>query len=159
MLSVTYIIRNEFFIKFNSNIYARYLFKRAGANIRIKAGAIIDSPENLEAGDNFNLGEYSFIAAQGGIIIGHNVIIGHHVSILSSTHALETTDIPIAQQGMKLSGIVIENDVWIGSGARILPGIHIGSGAVIGTNAVVTKDVEPFMVVGGVPAVLIRKRK
>lgn len=54
--------------------------------------------------------------------------------------------------------IVIGNDVWIGYEAVILSGVHIGNGAIIGTRAVVTKDVEPYTIVGGVPAKPIRKR-
>ena len=54
--------------------------------------------------------------------------------------------------------IIIGNDVWIGYEAVIMPGVHIGNGAIIGTRAVVTRDVEPYTIVGGVPAKPIRKR-
>lgn len=59
----------------------------------------------------------------------------------------------------KLKGdIVIGNDVWIGSNAKIMSGVHVGDGSIIAANAVVTKDVEPYTVVGGVPAKMIKKR-
>mgnify|MGYP002936851509 CR=1 FL=1 len=67
--------------------------------------------------------------------------------------------LPPAKTDMPLKGdTVIENDVWIGQNSVILPGVHIGDGAIIGTRAVVTKDVPPYTIVGGVPARPIRKR-
>jgi len=159
LLPFTYMIRNDFFLGFNSLIYAKYLFRKAGINARIKAGVIIDSPADMTIGDNFNLGEYSFVAAQGGITCGDNVIIGHHVSILSATHPIGSIEGPIAMQSLKLAAVIIEDDVWIGSGARVLPGIHIGKGAVIGANAVVTKNVPSYAVAAGIPASVLRIRK
>ena len=62
------------------------------------------------------------------------------------------------QGGKEVAPVVIGDDVWIGSRVIILPGVKIGNGSVIGAGAVVTKDVEPYSVVGGVPAKLIRRR-
>ncbi|MFA6107775.1 MAG: acyltransferase [Candidatus Latescibacterota bacterium] len=117
----------------------------------------MDCPERIHAGDDLSIGEYSFIAANGGLWIGHRVMIGHQVSILTADHIFERTDRPIAEQGLTMMPVRIGNDVYVGCGARLV-GASIGDGAVVGAGAVVTQDVEPMMVVAGVPARVIRKR-
>ena len=85
--------------------------------------------------------------------------MGPNVTILTHTHIIDRTDIPMGQQGMRIAEVVIGNDVWIGMRVIIMPGIKIGDGAVIGAGAVVTKDVPDFAIVGGVPAKIIKYRK
>lgn len=82
--------------------------------------------------------------------------MGLDVTIL--THNIERTDIPMGQQGMRVSEVVIGNDVWIGMRVIMMPGVKVGDGAVIGAGSVVTKDVPDFAIVGGVPAKVIRYR-
>ena len=86
-------------------------------------------------------------------------MMGPNVTILTHTHIIDRTDIPMGQQGMRIAEVVIGNDVWIGMRVIIMPGIKIGDGAVIGAGAVVTKDVPDFAIVGGVPAKIIKYRK
>lgn len=86
-------------------------------------------------------------------------MMGPDVSILTHTHNIERTDIPMGQQGMRVSEVVIGNDVWIGMRVVIMPGVRIGNGVVIGAGAVVTKDVPDYAIVGGVPARIIKFRK
>jgi len=95
----------------------------------------------------------------GEIIIGNNVMLAPRVVVLGAMHAHENRNIPIREQGMIAGQVTIENDVWIGTNAVINPGVRIGTGAVIGANAVVTKDVEPYTIVGGVPARVIGYRE
>lgn len=95
----------------------------------------------------------------GPITIGENVLMGPEVVIYTSGHKFDNTDIPIAQQGStEVKPVIIESDCWIGRRVIIMPGVHIGKGSVIGACAVVTKDVPPFTIVGGVPARIIGKR-
>ncbi len=87
-------------------------------------------------------------------------MIAPNVSILNSTHKYEQVDIPMIEQGEETNlNPVIEDDVWIGRNVVIMPNIKIGKGSIIGSGAVVTKNVEPYSIVGGVPAKLIKKRK
>lgn len=81
------------------------------------------------------------------------------MSVLTHTHNIERTDIPMGQQGMRVSEVVIGNDVWIGMQVIIMPGVKVGNGVVIGAGAVVTKDVPDYAIVGGVPAMIIKFRK
>ena len=98
-------------------------------------------------------------SVHGPLKIGDNVMMGPDVTILTHTHNIERTDIPMGQQGMRVAEVVIGNDVWIGMRVVIMPGVKVGNGAVIGSCAVVTKDVPDFAVVGGVPAKIIKSRR
>ena len=71
-------------------------------------------------------------------------MMGPDVTILTQTHNIERTDIPMGQQGMRVAEVFIGNDVWIGMRVVIMPGVKVGNGAVIGAGAVVTKDVPDF---------------
>jgi maltose O-acetyltransferase len=108
-------------------------------------------------GSNCQINENVFIQ---GATIGSFVMIAPNVSILTKGHSFQDTEIPMIQQGDTEELIpVIEDDVWIGRSAIIMPGVTLGKGSIIGAGAVVTKDVEPYSIVGGVPAKLLRKRK
>ena len=74
------------------------------------------------------------------------------------SHAYDTREIPIIDQGYYDAPIVVEDDVWIGFGAIILAGVTIGRGAIIGAGSVVNKDVPPYAIVGGVPAKVLKMR-
>jgi serine acetyltransferase len=113
----------------------------------------------------FEIGDHSYIgcnavigAGGGGIKIGNNVLIGQTVNMHSESHVIGDIAVPIRDQGISFQGIVIEDDVWIGSKATILDGVVIGSGAVIGAGAVVTKSVPAYGIAVGVPARVIATR-
>lgn len=98
-------------------------------------------------------------SVHGPLSIGDNVMMGPDVVILTHTHNIDRIDIPMGQQGSRIAKVSIGNDVWIGMRSIIMPGVTIGSGAVIGAGAVVTKDVPDYAIVGGVPARIIKFRK
>ncbi len=112
----------------------------------------------FEIGDNSNIGAYAYMGAAGGIRIGRNVMMGPRVSLLAEQHNIDRTDIPMKDQGTSRKGIIIEDDVWLGANCCVLDGVTVGTGAVIAAGAVVSKDVPPFAIVGGVPAKIIRMR-
>jgi acetyltransferase-like isoleucine patch superfamily enzyme len=103
------------------------------------------------------IGEYSVIRGQGGVTIGDRVYTSPLTQILAVNHVYEDPDKPFVDQGITAQGIVIEDDVWIGAGAIILDGVCVGKGAVISAGAVVTNEVPPHTVVGGVPAKKIKE--
>lgn len=114
--------------------------------------------EGMVIGDNSNIGPYNFVGCSGFVNIGKNVLIGSHVVILAESHIFESTDKLMKSQGLTREGITIEDDCWLGTGSKILDGVTIGEGSIVGAGAVVTKSVEPYSIVAGVPARLIRKR-
>lgn len=121
-------------------------------------GAFIQHSYGLEVGRNFNINRGVNIYARGGVKIGDYVLIGPNVIIASSQHRYNIRGLPILFQGHEKQQVVIGNDVWIGANAVILPGVTVGDGAIIGAGAVVTVDVEPYSIVGGVPACKIGER-
>lgn len=78
--------------------------------------------------------------------------------IHSANHVYDNPSIPIQKQGHEPRAITIEDDVWIAANVTVLPGIRIGRGSVVAAGSVVTSDVDPYLVVGGVPARLIKPR-
>ena len=110
----------------------------------------------IRIGSNSLIGEYNVIRGQGGVTIGDRVYTSPMVQIVAVNHVFDDPDRPFIEQGITAEGIVIEDDVWIGSGAVITDGVHIGQGAVVAGGAVVTSDVDPHTIVGGLPARAIR---
>ncbi|MBC8207258.1 MAG: acyltransferase [Kiritimatiellaeota bacterium] len=115
--------------------------------------------DGLKVGDRSNIGSYSYIGCSGYIEIGNNVMMGPRVNLMAENHNFERTDIAMKEQGVTRSFIKIEDDVWLGVGSTVLAGVTIGRGSIVAAGAVVTKDVPPFSIVGGVPAKIIKNRK
>lgn len=117
----------------------------------------ISNGKNIEIGACCQINESVFIQ---GAIIGNFVMIAPHVAILSSSHKTESCKVPMILQGATTNNLpIIDDDVWIGRNALIMPGVHIGKGSIVGAGAIVTKNVPPYTVVGGIPAKEIKKRE
>jgi acetyltransferase-like isoleucine patch superfamily enzyme len=110
----------------------------------------------IKIGRQSLIGEYSVIRGQGGVEIGDRVYTSPFTQIIAVNHVFDDPRKPFVEQGITAEGIVIEDDVWLGAGAVITDGVRVGKGAVVAAGAVVTKDVEPHTVVGGVPAKRIK---
>lgn len=95
---------------------------------------------------------------KGKIVIGNYVLIAPNVVLRSSDHVVTDVNRPIRMQGHTGGEIIIEDDVWIAANVVVVGGVRIGKGSVIAAGAVVTHDVEPYTIVGGVPAKFIKKR-
>lgn len=116
-------------------------------------------PFYTDCGKNISVGKNVFINSgcrfqdQGGITIGDGALIGHNVVLATLNHDID----PRKRSTMHPAPIVIGKNVWIGANATVVPGVTIGDGAVIAAGAVVTKDVPANVIVGGVPAKIIKK--
>lgn len=127
-------------------------------NSKFETGIYISDAKKLQIGKHVRINENVFL--QGSVSIGDYVMIAPNVSIYSKTHNHHDVNIPMVLSGeSETKRVIIEDDVWIGINVVILPGIRIGKGAIIGANSVVTKDVKPYSIMGGLPAKLIRSRK
>jgi galactoside O-acetyltransferase len=162
--------------------YVRRRLKKAGAGLVVNPGVFITGHENIRLGVNVSLGRNSFMYAHHGsieigdntsinsnttvgaadsgrIVIGNDVIIAQNVVLRASDHQSESVEVLIKHQGHTGGEIVVEDGVWIAANAVVTRNVRIGAHSIVAAGAVVTKDVEPYTVVGGVPAVMIRSRK
>ncbi len=105
------------------------------------------------------IGPYSCISGPGHIKIGKRCLIASHVGIYANNHNFADLTRYICEQGITRKGIVIEDDCWLGSGVKVLDGVTIGQGSVIGAGAVVTKNIPPYSVAVGIPARVVSSRK
>jgi acetyltransferase-like isoleucine patch superfamily enzyme len=144
---VNYVIgRSKASIGKYSKIHPTVIF-RQGERITIGMHCLINHNNVLQAGK-----------FKGRIIIGNYVQTGANVMMFAFNHGTELNNIPMIDQDYWDGDIIIEDDVWIGAGSVILPGVTIGQGAVIASNAVVNKDIPQNAIYGGVPAKLLKYR-
>ena len=111
--------------------------------------------EKLVVGERCQLTSPLYLDLMDRVTIGDDVAVAHHVKLITTNHQIGPAHHRCG--AMQCTPIVIENGVWIGAAAIILPGVTVGAGSVVAAGAVVTKAVEPNTLVGGVPARLIRQ--
>ncbi|MHB8706027.1 MAG: acyltransferase [Coriobacteriia bacterium] len=135
-----------------------YGFASCGKDCLLLENVWVEYPEKLSLGEHVNVARGVIINAAGGVEIEDWVLLGPDVIIYSQDHVFDGIDVPISMAPDRRAPIRIERAAWIASRAIITAGVTIGEGAVVGAGAVVTRDVEPFTVVAGVPARVIRTR-
>ena len=142
---------------FRGTIYPFFL-KKCEGRLTVREYTHIWHIKKLTIGQKTSIGRHCIINAKGNVNIGSFVRIGPNVIINSINHNYLSKDTQIFHQGVIGKKVIIGDDVWIGSNSLILPGVIIGNGAVIAAGSVVTKNVEPYTVVAGSPAKLIKRR-
>lgn len=134
---------------------AKLILTECGKNVNIEKGAVFSSKVHL--GDNSGIGINASIA--GTTYIGNDVMMGPDCTIYTQNHRIDDTTIAMREQGLtKEQPVYIGNDVWIGGNVTILPGVRVGDHAVLAACAVVTKDVPPWAIAAGNPAVVKKFR-
>lgn len=136
----------------------KLFFDRLGKTVLIDYGTYFRYPKKIRIGDGVSINRgcelYAAHLATGGTItIGNNVALGPHVKVFAGGHDYNTLNL------VDTAGpVVIDDFVWIGGNSTILPGVHIGEGAVIGAGSVVTRDIPSYSIAVGNPARVIKQR-
>lgn len=125
-----------------------------GADIKVHCGG----NGCVEIGENTIIGAYSCLSGLH-IKIGNDCLIAPHVGIFANNHVFTDPNRKIREQKHTYKGVVIEDDCWLGSGVKVMDGVTIGKGSVIGAGAVVTKSIPPYSIAVGVPAKVVGKRE
>ncbi|MDX2230526.1 MAG: acyltransferase [Leptolyngbyaceae cyanobacterium bins.349] len=112
----------------------------------------------IKIGNSCFVNSFSVLYGHGNLTIGNDCLIGPQVTIVPANYGFQERDIPFRAQPTTMRGITLEDNVWIGAGATILDGCTVGKGAIVAAGAVVTKSVEPYSIVAGVPAKKIATR-
>jgi maltose O-acetyltransferase len=134
-------------------------FGACGNNVTIDDHVWIQCPERLFIGDDCRLHRMAYLDAIGVIEIGSHSGISSGAQIYSAKHKYKDKNRLYYYQGYDLSKVVIEEDVWVGSGALIMAGVTLRKGTIVAAGAVVTKDSEEYSVIAGVPAKKIGQRE
>jgi acetyltransferase-like isoleucine patch superfamily enzyme len=156
---IFFLPRYRFFNRIKS-FYLRLQGSNVGKKVVYYPNIKINPAFNITIGDNVDFAWGVLITTGGGVFIGDRTLVGYGTKIFSSNHV-----IPLRREKIFYSGhdkskpVKIGCDVWIGANCVILPGVSVGEGAVIAAGSIVTKSVDPFTVVGGNPAKLIKERK
>jgi len=139
--------------------HTQFLLSKAkcGENVSVRDRVTIYCPERLVLKNNVSINTGVTILAQGGVTIGEFAMIAPGVSIISVNHDYTKIGIEAHKTHIK-NHVTIGPNTWLAAGCIILPGVTVGEGAVVAAGSVVTRDVEPYTVVGGIPAVEIKKR-
>jgi putative colanic acid biosynthesis acetyltransferase WcaF len=136
------------------NFLLRLLGAQIGRDVHIYSSAVIYYPWQLVAGDESAIGEYAFIYNLGLVTIGARATISHRVHLCAGTHDYTKPEFPLLRPP-----IVIGEQAWICAEAFVGPGVTIGEGVIVGAGAVAMTDVEPWMIVAGNPAQVIKLRE
>ncbi|MDZ5711315.1 acyltransferase [Jeotgalibacillus haloalkalitolerans] len=139
-------------------VYKTKLVNKTGHQpLWIGSNTTLNYPDNIFVGNNSYVnGGWLLANKNSKIVIGKNCLISFNVHIRTYSHNIKETSKPIIQQGDFEKDIIIGNNVWIGHGAQIMPGVRIGDNCVVGAGAVVTKSFEDNLIIAGVPARAIR---
>jgi len=129
-----------------------------GERVKLLQGFWVDRFTKLSIGHDVSIAKDVLIVAIGGVRIGDRAMVGYGSKLISAGHNIPDDRKPMRFSGALLKEIVIEKDTWLGTQTIVLPGVTVGEGAIVAAGAVVTKNVEPFAIVGGVPAQLIKMR-
>ena len=145
------------------SFFYKKMFRGCGSNVRFSALTSDFTYRNVTIGNDVYIGPHAlFLCTESQIFIGNKVLFGPHVTIIGGDHRI--TDVGrfiydvLDKHPEDDQDVHIEDDVWIGTNTTLLKGVTVGRGAVVAAGALVTKDVPPYAIVGGVPAKVLKYR-
>lgn len=145
-------------LNFIKSCFLKTLGAKIGSNVIYYPGVWIAPGRNLVLGNNVDLALDVLITTSGGVEVGDRTLIGYRTQIISANHKVPSQRGRIFGSGHEYGTVKIGSDCWIGANCIIMPGVSIGEGAVVAGGSVVTKNVDAFTIVAGIPAKLIKKR-
>lgn len=150
---------------------------KVGAGVRILRGSLVEGNVEIEdktvicrwsvvqslggwirIGARSSVGDFCNLYGQGGLLIGRDVLMASGVRLMTAEHTFESRILTIREQPEHVAPTVIGNGAWLASNCVVLSGVTVGTGAIVAAGAVVTRDVDPFTVVAGIPARVLRER-
>lgn len=160
-----YLINFLMHFKTTNEIIVKRKLGHVGKNVDVRPHVFLSGTKNIFISDNVTIRHECSINApsgkdtkEGKVYIEDNVLIAQYVIITSNLHQFKNPNIPVSNQSETAKTVRIKKGAWIGARAIILPGVTIGENSIVGAGAVVTKDVPPMAIVGGVPAKLLKYR-
>jgi len=158
---------SRIFLKSQVHLHSGVSLRSLGDHscIVLKDGVQLDTGVNIrthhvghiEVGQHAYIGPYTCLSGDY-IFLGKDCMIASHCGLYANNHIFTDPDVPIRLQGNSYQGIKVEDDCWIGTGTKILDGVTIGKGSVVGAGSVVTKDIPPYSIAVGTPAKVIKQR-
>jgi acetyltransferase-like isoleucine patch superfamily enzyme len=134
-------------------LYRKWFGLRAQPSVHIYRGLELRKASRVRIGDHTIVGHDNILDGRGGITLGRNVNLSSQVAIWTMQHDPQSADF-----GVRVGEVVVEDRAWLSFRSTILPGVRIGEGAVVAAGAVVTADVAPYDIVGGIPARPVGRR-
>lgn len=134
-----------------------------GVGCRLEAFSIAEN-KTLHIGNHVQMNDYVHICAMKSVSIGNYVLLASKIYISDNTHGIyrgndenSSPDIPPAERPYAIDPVIIEDNVWIGENVCVLPGSHIGKGAIVGANSVVNSKIPPYTIAVGTPAYIVKR--
>jgi acetyltransferase-like isoleucine patch superfamily enzyme len=132
---------------------------RVGKSVFLGRGTILSCKDgDITLGDHVNIGFHSEIFSGSSVVVGRHGLFAAYTYLVGGGHAFEKADVPVIEQERTSRGIVLGENVWLGTGAKVLDGVTLGDHVVVGANAVVTESLPAGSVAVGVPARVVRQR-
>jgi acetyltransferase-like isoleucine patch superfamily enzyme len=133
---------------------------RLGSGVFLGRGTILSCKDgDIVLGDHANLGFHCEVFSGSRVVVGRYALFAAQAYLVGGGHALGRPDVPVIEQARSSRGITLGENVWLGAGAKVLDGVCIGNGVVVGANAVVAEDLPDGVVAAGVPARVLRRRE
>jgi len=131
-----------------------------GTGVFLGRGTILSCKDgDIELGDHTNIGFHCEVFSASRVAVGRHGLFAAYTYLVGGGHEFDRADVPVIEQGRSSRGIILDDNVWLGTGTKVLDGVRIGRDVVVGAGAVVTDDLPDGVIAVGVPARVVRRRE